>query len=125
MLDMSDVISDPDFGVEYSVRRPPQSSFQAEGVWTAGGAPTVISLSSPLQPSRGVDVAQFLPEGERAKRSISIWSPVEIFMSDGEGRDADQIVYNGETYRVAFAKRWGAQGNYWFSMATLVSAAGA
>jgi hypothetical protein len=79
-----------------------------------------VDVTESIQPSTSSDVLMFLPEGERAKNAVTIYSKTQIQMGNGVDRESDQVIWNGQTYRVAFSQLWKAYG-YWFVMATQVS----
>lgn len=113
MIDVSELMSDPDFAQPFQVVRS-TGSFANEGEYTR--TPTTLNMTGVIQPATTEDVTNFLPEGERQKSAIRIWCAQEIRMADGNGAEADEIVWQGKRHRVAHAKPWNTQG-YWFAIA--------
>ncbi len=114
MIDVSELLSDPDFAQPFTIQRT-TGGFANEGEYSTAD-PTDIPAFGVIQPASSADMVRFLPEGERQKNTISIWSPVLIQMADGQGQESDVIIWQGQYYRVAFSKPWQTQG-YWFAMA--------
>lgn len=113
MIDVSEVINDPDFARDFTVERF-SGSFANEGEYTATS--TTLQRYGIIQPATAEDAINFLPEGERQKNLIRVWCTEEIRMGDGDGNNSDVVVDGGLKYRVAFAKRW-QQNGYWFAIA--------
>lgn len=117
MIDVSELLTDPDFATAYQIVRETQGSFVSggEGEWQAG-EPTTLDRFGPVQPSKPEDKVDFLPEGERGKNAINVFSKDEIILSDGKNVQSDIILFNGKTWRVANRKPWGLNG-YWWAIA--------
>lgn len=61
-----------------------------------------------IQPLQGEDL-KILPEGERRKGGISIWTRTMLHLT--EGRDAsDEVTWQGEQYKVCRVDRWEQYG---------------
>jgi hypothetical protein len=119
-MDMSDVLFDEDLLDSFQLVSFTSGQRDADsGAYTATYA-APASLTESIQPSSASDMMQFLPEGDRSKRSVSIYSKTQINMGDGATTQSDLIIWNGTTYRVAFSQLWKAYG-YWFVMATETS----
>lgn len=63
-----------------------------------------------IQPAPGKE-RELLPEGDRAKASIIIYTPAAL-LAGQEATKADRIYYGGETYRVALVEAWQQAGNF-------------
>lgn len=109
MIDVSELVADPDFAQTFSIERF-TGSFANEGEYTEA-APTVLSRTGAIQPGSSPDMLEFLPEGERGKATIRFWSWAEIRMGDGLAR-SDNILWRGRWYRVAYCKPWQLNGYY-------------
>lgn len=111
MIDVSELMQDPDFASMIEVTRQGAGSYANEGVFTPG-ASVVSSWPAVVQPANAADITNFLPEGERTNNVIKIYSAQLIQMSDGESVQADTLVWQGASYRVAFSKPWNLHGYY-------------
>lgn len=111
MMDMSDVVAWGDNLQSFSVLRPAVGTM-VEGRYTEG-AQTTLSRTGMIQPTSTQDAINFLPEGERQKNAITIFCVDDINMGDGMGVRPDEIVYDDQTYRVAFSKNYKHYGYYW------------
>lgn len=108
MIEISDLLSDPDFAQAFTIRR--ETGSFVEGEWIK--ATVEIAGFGVVQPVSEADVLAFVPEGERQNNWIKIYSPTEIRQGNARDLMSDIVVWRGETFRVAKAKHWEAQG-YW------------
>lgn len=108
MIEISDLLSDPDFAQEFTIRR--ESGSFVEGEWIK--ATTTLDGFGVIQPISEADMLAFVPEGERQNNWISIWCMDEIRQGNARELMSDIIVWRGETYRVAKAKHWETQGYF-------------
>lgn len=115
MMDLSEVIEDPEFTTSFQVQRFGAGAYANEGVFTVP-IPDRLLMSGIVQPASGNDLLRFLPEGERASASIRVYCTRELIMGDGVKTLSDIIIWNGGQYRVAFRKQW-SQFGYWFVIA--------
>lgn len=113
MIDVSEIIGDPDFNTTIHVVRPAAGAFQDEGVWTPGGSATEYDQIVIVQPAKKDDLVKYVPEGERQNDAVQVWANPGLNMSDGNGLDSDTFIYNGGNYRVAFTKKWDDNGFRW------------
>lgn len=113
MIDVSELVTDPDFAQSFQIER-------FTGTWDEGrfiqNEPTVLDAFGVVQPASSEDAVAYLPEGERQNNMIRVWSPHEIRMADGKDQLSDNILWQGEWHRVAYSKPWQTQG-YWFAIA--------
>jgi len=64
------------------------------------GTPTTSSIEATVQPANGRDM-QTLPEGERQKRGIKLYTTTLLYLADQDAkRLADRIAYEGESFEV-------------------------
>jgi hypothetical protein len=115
MIDVSRVINNPRMQTAFTIQRP-SYSFANEGEWTAG-APTSLACVGIITPAKADDQTKYLPEGQRQANAITIYSTQDVLMGNGDGRESDVIIWNGNYYRVQFAKPW-EQNGYYFAIAT-------
>lgn len=67
-----------------------------------------IKATGIIQPL-GSEELKFLPEGERRKGGISIWTRTMLHLT--EGSDAsDEVTWQGEQYKVCRVDRWDQYG---------------
>ena len=114
MIDVSELVTDPDFAQPFQVERF-VGSFMDEGEYVRG-EPKLLDLFGVVQPATKEDAVAFLPEGERQQNMIRVWCNQELRMSDGQGKECDNIIWQGQWHRVAFSELWSTQG-YWFAIA--------
>jgi hypothetical protein len=110
MIDISELVSDPDFAQQFQVIRY-TGGFASEGEYTQTPA-APITMTGVIQPAKEIDTVQFLREGERLGNMIVIYCATQIFESSGTGQNSDVIVWHGTQYRVHKAKHWQDHG-YW------------
>lgn len=80
------------------------------------GATTELEIVASVQPAGGRDL-QRLPEGQRTRETIAVWSPNEIrTANDAAGAAADRIEWQGRTYEVQLVEPW-VPGQYWRAIA--------
>ncbi|MCK9435590.1 MAG: hypothetical protein M0Q12_00110 [Synergistaceae bacterium] len=98
--------------VEITIRRFEAGTLE-RGRWQHGEVDTEIAYSAYVQPATIEDLkkkTEFLPEGERTKGAIRIWyphsNPAPRFSDPGSSLNADQVVYNNETYEVQQVSEW-------------------
>lgn len=113
MIDVSDIVAWPDIQDEFTVLRYEVGSM-VEGRYTEG-ARTDIARTGVIQPTSAQDAINFLPEGERQKNAITIYCAQDLQMGDGMGIRPDEVMYDGQTYRIAFSKNFKRYG-YWFAI---------
>jgi hypothetical protein len=111
-LDLSDVVTDPDLGESFQVKRPTDGQFVREGEWQQNDNPVPIDMFGVITPSKANDVAEFVPEGERATEMITVYTKDPVYMTDGLGRLSDFILWNNGSYKVVFSKPWKNHGYY-------------
>lgn len=105
MMDLADIIFDPDWHVTLEIQRR-GGAWNREGEWVAiWQADTIDAAVHPATPS---DLLM-LAEGERAHPAIKIYSAQPL----GFG---DLVSWDGETYKVVFRQDWGAYG-FWDCLA--------
>lgn len=116
MIDVSDIITDPDFVQDFSIVRV-TGAFDGQGNW-------VPTESAPL-PQQGIvlpaklDELQLLPEGERHDETQAIYSLVELTIGDMRTKQSDLIIYMGKYYRVHYT-RYYAQCNLWYALVSRI-----
>ena len=100
MINIAEIISDPDFMQEYTVRRN-------VGVWVDGRfveTPTNLAFHGVIVPANAQDV-QMLPEGDRVSGLINFYTtsdnPFQISRADnGALGTSDQPIWRGNNFRI-------------------------
>lgn len=110
MINVAELLSDPDFAQAFQVIRV-GGSFANEGEYSQSPE-TTIDIFGVIQPARQQDVVQFMPEGERLGNMIVIYCKTEIRVADAKSQESDLVVWHGNRYRVAQARQWLDHG-YW------------
>lgn len=106
MIDVSDILLDPDFAQPFTVTR-------SQGVFARGGwqsSTTSLTLRGVANTASGNDLQQ-LPEGDRVTGSMAFYTTAPIYATRA-GASAglsDLITYNGDVYRLA--KVWNRNQN--------------
>ena len=105
LLDVTDVLYDPDFTSIYDLYR--DATTVVDGLTVSGKVPT-LGLTGVVQPAgaRSLDV---LPEGERRTQSIDIWTTTRL-SSGSQSTDADEVVWQGSRWRVMNVLDWSNHG---------------
>lgn len=89
------------------------------GFWTPTN-PTVSTPMAVVNPSVQSEV-MLLPENERSKDAITVYTLLPLLMSNvSTGQQADQIVWQGRTYRVMISDDWSNQAQYCRAIATRI-----
>lgn len=118
----ADILDDPDFLSPFDLYRPNSVGSAPQRYNVDGTIKTVTFTLTPaimgsVQPSKAYDIMNYLPEGERDKNSITIYSPVALQKSDANGLLSDCVLWQGGYYRVQYARLW-EEYSYWQVMAT-------
>lgn len=112
LVNVARAIRHPGLRQSFTVERQ-TGAFQGEGRYVL--TPTVIQMTGIVQPTSAADRMNLLPEGQRQSASISIWSTVELRVSDGISDESDVVIWQGGKYRLMFVKHWELHG-YWFAI---------
>ncbi|MFC8686321.1 hypothetical protein [Brevibacillus porteri] len=110
MLNVSEVITDPDFAQTFIVHRKSNE-------WIAGRpeeTETIITMMGVITVADAKTLEQ-LPEGDRATGMMSFYATVSINTTNEEGT-SDQIEWCGDRYRVKKVFPYGDYG-YWKAVA--------
>jgi hypothetical protein len=118
VIDLSGVVESLASHETLAVKRPP-SGVYVDGRYSAGATTNFTVLAS-VQPLTGEDLL-VLPEGERTDDAIEIFTLEKLQPSQqGAAELGDLVTYLGRDYRIRLAEDWGANGNYYRSVATRV-----
>ena len=108
LIDVSDILLDPDFVNEMQVISR-VASVGVNGKNQIVEAPPVATVGS-IQPANQKDILR-LPESMRLKDLRSFWVKAEI-KTDG-GQYPDILVFNGKRFQVFAVEPWGNFGAGW------------
>lgn len=106
MIDVSELIHDPDFS-------EPLIIIKKSGAWKSGEFRTTDDLTEALgivRPTSGEDV-ETVPEGDR-KSELKTFFLTEEVSSDNGNAIPDIIVWNQQKYKVVKVFDWGNHGFY-------------
>jgi hypothetical protein len=117
MIDVSEVVSDPDFATNYTVLR--RTGKWVNGRFVPNDEPVELRYFGPVQPATVKEIEQ-LPEGDQLKGVVKFICkmPKQIFLTrdlselgdDDLGAVSDEIVYRGYIYKVVQVMPWDANG---------------
>lgn len=110
MINVADVVSDPDLAQPFTILRSTGS--WVNGVWqsTVVSTPSYGVIAEPTE----VDL-EMVPEGDKVKGAIVVWSPQIIYAThatEGAGGSSDIIIWNGLNHRVLQTKLYSDYGYY-------------
>lgn len=113
MIDVSELMTDPDFVQTFRVRRM-GGTFENEGEFTIEANNTVTMVGA-VQPANGGEKAQFQPQGDQHKALIKVYCGKRLRKADGLIQ-SDIIAHCGADYKVIECVPWGHNG-YWKAIA--------
>lgn len=111
MIDVSEVINDPDFMQSFTV-------YRKSGDFASGGyveTETVITMQGIILPLTTKDILQ-LPEGDRITENKAFYSTAPLYVTrnnaDGTSGTSDEIVHGGVRYRLYQVKNYQDYGYF-------------
>lgn len=112
MIDVSELITDPDFATEYTIYRSTGGEFGAGG-WQEGTPEQIVVVGVAL-PANQREV-QMVPEGDRVKGGMVFYStvPFAFSHSDDPKGTSDKVLYKGEYYKLYQGLDRGDLGGYY------------
>jgi hypothetical protein len=117
ILDVSDVVAG--FATEtLNVTRASAAPTYVHGKLVPA-ASTTFPTAAHVQPSGGRDVLR-LPEGQRSREVITVWSAADLVAAAEGGPKGDRFTWNGNTYEVQVIKAWRAAGGFCETICTRV-----
>jgi len=113
MLDMSEILYDPDVSQDFIVNR--QTGTWQNGRFVEVGSP-ILTMTGAVLPATPKQIEQ-LPEGDRVTGVMAFYSDKKIYVThkdDGSGNagTSDQIEWDGQRYRVSKVDPFGDYGFY-------------
>lgn len=103
MIDVAELMRDPDFAQPFQVERA-GGAFD-EGEWVAA-APQILDMVGILQPATREDTLAILPEGSRLGNMIVAYCDEELRVDDADAHRSDVIVWRGKPHRVIASRPW-------------------
>lgn len=110
MIDVAELMRDPDLAQAFQVERASDGGFANEGEWSQTVA--TINLTGIIHPAKREDQLAILPEGTRLGNLIVAYCDQELRIDDADAKRSDVIVWHGNPYRVIAAKPWADHG-FW------------
>lgn len=80
------------------------------------GATVAMTIEAVIVPASGRQLER-LPEGQRTKDVIAIYSPTELRTASVAGAPADQVEWSGAQYQVQSVKAWNEAGGFFEALA--------
>ena len=117
MIDVSEVVTDPDFAQTFSVSR--SIGEFAEGGWVEA-TPVILTLYGPVVSASQEDLQQ-VPEGDRVVGAKAFYSTEKLYRTHKESGPqssgtSDRITWQGEEYRISAVFPFEDYG-YWKAIA--------
>jgi hypothetical protein len=107
-IDVSDVVDSIEFTQAVTVNRVAPGSY-VDGLWV-DGANSATAISAAVQPLSDRD-RQALPEGIRTMELLKLYTTFQLRTADEKaGLSADDIVFQGDTYKVVALTNWTSNG---------------
>lgn len=107
MINVGSLLFSPALSQSLMVYR--KSGAWVAGIWTANPDVT-ITITAVVSAASGDDLDQ-IPEGDRQKGVILIHTTTPLLLTNANGT-ADEILFNGNRYRLAQVWDWSAFGYY-------------
>lgn len=108
LVDVSELMTDPDFAETIGIRRALAPTMSNEGVVTLAFA-AQVPIVAIVQPATEADL-KMLPEGVNLTDVICVWSAGEMSVADETGKGSDILIVNSKSYRVVKREDWVANG---------------
>jgi hypothetical protein len=116
MIDVSDLIEDPDFAFPYTVAR--RTGTWSDGRFVVSDPPVRLSYYGAVQSASTRDLEQLgIGDSEKGVMKFFCRQPKDIYLtrsfddSDETAQVSDEIEYNGRVYKVLQIGQW--QQNGW------------
>lgn len=101
MMDISEILEDPDFQVELEIERRTETVDEAGRGHMQASRSAIIACIQPLTP----DELERLPEADRDRESLAVWS-ASLLQGTGPNHAPDLIIWQGKTYEVTGVEKW-------------------
>ena len=110
MINVAELMRDPDLAQAFQIERATSGSFADEGEWSQ--TVTTINKVGIVQPAKREDQLAILPEGTRLGNVIAVFCDEELRIDNADDKRSDVVVWHGNPYRVIAAKPWADHG-FW------------
>jgi len=109
MIDVSEVLNDPDVCSVFTIQRNPGT--YAIGGWQAG-QPVTIQAYGAVRNTSGKEV-EMVNEGDRVREMMTFRSTTPMYVTSSvQGATSDVLTWQGDQYRVLAVKNYSEQGYY-------------
>lgn len=117
MINLAEVVNDPDFAQTFSIARSQGGAFDDSGVWQ--DATVDVPMYGVIQPATAKELLQ-VPEGDRVKEVKSFHSSQQMFLTresqlnDPNAAISDLVAWSttGEQYKLVKLYPWQDFGYY-------------
>lgn len=106
MIDVSEIIEDPDFASDYTVTR--DAGEYVKGVWVPDTTDfNITSAVVPYSPQQ----AEYTENGDFITGEMAFYSKQVLYTTREDGI-SDVLTYEGVKYKISHVKLWGKFGYY-------------
>lgn len=116
-VDVADLIDDFRVDGGVTIKRYAASTLNSRGEKVKASPSTVALTDVAVHTASGREL-QRLPEADRRKESIRVYTKVELFTA-GDSQDPDVVLYDSKRYEVKLVDDYERQGGVYISTATL------
>lgn len=117
MINVAEIVNDPDFAQVFSISRSSNGAFDDSGVWQ--DSKVAVPMYGVIQPATAKELLQ-VPEGDRVKEVKSFHSSQEMIVTETTGLTdpnaaiSDIVIWptTGEQYRLVKLYPWQDFGYY-------------
>lgn len=106
MIDVSRLITDPDFCERFVIRR-------RIGKWEAGrfiATPEDTAVTGIVEPTSGDDL-EMVPEGDRVSGMMTFYTRQPVYLSQDK-QQSDELIWRGRVYKAVQVLDWSRHGFY-------------
>ena len=106
MIDVSRLITDPDFCEPFTIRR-------RVGKWEAGrfvATPEDPAVNGIVEPTNGDDLEQ-VPEGDRVSGMMTFYTKQPVYLAQDK-QQSDELIWRGKLYKAVQILDWSRHGFY-------------
>lgn len=106
MIDVSRLITDPDFCEPFTIRR-------RIGKWEAGrfiATPEDTAVTGIVEPTSGDDLEQ-VPEGDWVSGMMTFYTRQIVYLSQDK-QQSDELIWRGKVYKAVQTLDWSRHGFY-------------
>jgi hypothetical protein len=110
MIDISEMITDPDFAIIFQIERQTGGAFEHGEYAETASIFTVTGIIHPYNPKR----QEYDLEGNIITGDIYVYCKHKLCLSrdDAETGTSDIVIWNGERYKLKDVKNWSQHGYY-------------